>query len=67
MPTAGSMTACGGRPGGAFKIEILGNQVIGFLAVASISMVLHTVIFRSDNGGILGCKGVDPNRNWGRI
>jgi len=20
---------------------------------------------RSDNGGILGCKGVDPNRNWG--
>ena len=23
--------------------------------------------FRSDNGGILGCKGVDPNRNWGRI
>ena len=38
-----------------------------FLAVASISMVLHTIIFRSDNGGILGCKGVDPNRNWGRI
>merc|ERR1719288_65730 len=20
---------------------------------------------RSDNGGILGCKGVDPNQNWG--
>ena len=38
-----------------------------FLAVASISMVLHAIIFRSDNGGILGCKGVDPNRNWGRI
>ena len=27
--------------------------------------LFFTVIIRSDNGGILGCKGVDPNRNWG--
>ena len=65
MPTAGSMTACGGRPGGAFKIEILGNQVIGFLAVASISMVLHTMIlgqtteaFSDARGLILTATGV---------
>ena len=29
-----------------------------------LSIQSNTPSPRSDNGGILGCKGVDPNRNW---
>ena len=50
------------------KKKILENQVRGFFYSSHINFngSAH-IIFRSDNGGILGCKGVDPNRNWGRI
>merc|ERR1719317_1377739 len=77
MHTAGSMIGCGGRQGQL--VENYGDHPdyldkINWYFIPSANPDGYAYSWehdrlwrktRSDHGSPLGCKGVDPNRNWG--
>ena len=47
------------------KVIFTAREKINFRKKALVSYLIFIPYHRSDHGSALGCKGVDPNRNWG--